>query len=80
MFCLLFRLVGVVQKGRSGSARAPEPERETERGTGRQGATGGAGEGNPTGKSQKIQKKLKKVCDFAKKIIVFCRGEALRKT
>ena len=80
MFCLLFRLVGVVQKGRSGSARAPEPERETERGTGATGGNGGAGEGNPTGKSQKIQKKLKKVCDFAKKIIVFCRGVALRKT
>jgi len=49
-------------------------------GRGRQGATGGAREGNPTGKSQKNQKKLKKVCDFAKKIIVFCRGVGHRKT
>ena len=56
VFCLWFGLVGVVQKGRSGSVRTPEPERETERGTGRQGATGRAREGNPQEKAKKSRK------------------------
>lgn len=67
MFCLWFDLVGVVQKGRSGSARAPEPERETERETGRQGATGGAREGNPQEKAKKSRKNCKKFAILQKK-------------